>query len=71
MEFMMNKSQPLQDYCLEELGAILLRIQEARNSQINSGDYAPVSTKAIKALSALESAYGSMGGKLSDVYTSN
>ena len=71
MEFMMFKSQPLQDYCMGELAGILRRIQEARNSQIDSGDYASVSTKAIKALSALESAYESMGGKLSDVYTSN
>ena len=71
MEFMMIKSQPLQDYCIEELGAILRRIQEAENSQIDSYDYAPKSIKAIKALSTLESAYESMGGKLSDVYTSN
>jgi hypothetical protein len=49
---------------MKELATILRRIQKAEVSQ----DYAP---KAIKALSTLESAYELMGGKLSDVYTSN
>ena len=49
---------------MKELATILRRIQKAEISQ----DYAP---KSIKALSTLESAYELMGGKLSDVYTSN
>lgn len=49
---------------MKELATILRRIQKAENSQ----DYAP---KSIKALSTLESAYELMGGKLSEVYTSN
>jgi len=49
---------------MKELATILRRIQKAEISQ----DYAP---KAIKALGTLESAYELMGGKLSDVYTSN
>jgi hypothetical protein len=49
---------------MKELATILRRIQKAEMSH----DYAP---KSIKALSTLESAYELMGGKLSDVYTSN
>ena len=49
---------------MKELATILRRIQKAEVSQ----DYAP---KSIKALSTLESAFELLGGKLSDVYTSN